>query len=419
MQSLTLKTTAVVGAALAYACGGTPASAEPLYQQLTTIAIPSDASNPNTPPIFNAFDISFFDPTTQLDYVADRSNAGIDIFSAKTDTFVGRIPGFVGQVIQNGTTVNSLSGPDGVLVVSQPGQHQLFGGDGDSTLKGFTIPATATNVAGYTSLSYSPLSTGGNHRVDEMAYSPATNQILAANNADTPTPFATLINATTGAKSAKIFVPGATGGIEQPVWDPTTGHFWVSIPQFNGAGPGGLAEIATDGTVTKTIDFGDTSVGMTVSTCSPAGLVRGGSGNLMVGCGNASQSILFNPTTGKIVKTFPQISGSDELWYDPTLHDFFITGANNPGGSVFGIVSDLTDTFLYNVATATGNAHSISVDPISGKVFIPVAGGAANTVCPNGCIEVFASVPEPSSLPLLFVGMAGLIGVAAVRRQSR
>jgi hypothetical protein len=401
MKTLTWAPKALVGLALIWGSAPTPSSASPVYSLLTTIAIPPTSSNTNPGQIFNSFDISFFDPATQLDYVADRSNAGIDIFSAKTNTYVGIVGGFAGQ-----QATTSVSGPDGVLVVSQPGVHDLFGGDGNSTLKAFNI------ATGYLPLSYSPVSTGGNHRVDEMAFSPLTNQILAANNADVPTPFATLVNVATGAASAKIIIPGATGGIEQPVWDPATGHFWVSIPQFNGSGPGGLAEIATDGTVTATIDFG----ALGITTCGPTGLARGGSGNLMVGCGNASQSILFNPVTGKIVQTFAEISGSDELWYDPASQDYFITGANNPGGPVFGIVSDVTGTFLQNVPTGPGNDHSIAVDPISGEVFVPLAGGAANTICPLGCIGVYAAVPEPPSLYLLLGAGVMALGVSRRRR---
>ena len=48
---------------------------------LTTIAIPASAQN-NQNGNFTAFDISFVDATTGLDYVADRSNAAVDVLAA-------------------------------------------------------------------------------------------------------------------------------------------------------------------------------------------------------------------------------------------------------------------------------------------------------------------------------------------------
>jgi hypothetical protein len=68
------------------------------------IAIPASQDN-SVGGKFVTYDISYFDPKTQLDYVADRSNASVDIFSAITDTFVGRIGGtghlFSGQQASN------------------------------------------------------------------------------------------------------------------------------------------------------------------------------------------------------------------------------------------------------------------------------------------------------------------------------
>src|ERR1700730_12211222 len=70
-------------------------------------------------------------------------------------------------------------------------------------------------------------------------------------------------------------------------------------------------------------------------------------------------------------------------------------------------------------ATSPGH-HSVSVDPISKEIFVPFAANAANTVCPAGCIAVFAdvatAVPEPSTWAMMLIGFLGL-GFAF--RQSR
>ncbi len=164
-----------------------PAVAGPMVTFDTFIPVPADAANVQPGGAFSSFDISFADPVTGNIFIADRSNAAVDIFSGSSNTFLGRATGFTGQ-----QATTSVSGPDGVLTVTSGGVTTLYGGDGNSTLKIFN----ATNPAAPTVLQ-APISTGGTTRVDEMAYSPSSHQVLAANNAETPA-YANLFQTTNG-----------------------------------------------------------------------------------------------------------------------------------------------------------------------------------------------------------------------------
>ncbi len=397
---------------LAIAAGS--AAAGPLYTLDTLIAVPAGPNN-SVGGNFATYDISFFDDSTQMYYVADRSNASVDVFSAVTDTFVTRIGTFAGQ-----KATNAVSGPDGVVVVNLPGQHQLWAGDGDSTLKGFDL------ANGNAPLANTPLATGtpADNRVDEMSFDPQNQRLLVANNAATPSPFATLVDTTNNTITHKIVfdgtngTPNATGGIEQSVWDPNSKHFYLSIPQIGASGPGGLAMIdPLTGQVTKVFDLA--SFGF--ASCSPAGLARGKGSQLLIGCSNASQSILFDPTAkggnGAVVASFAQVSGADMVWFDPKTGRFFVAARDNPGGPVLGIIDGIGDSFLENIPTTPGD-HSVAVDPVSGDVFMPFGGVAGNNECPNGCIAVFAPVPEPAQWPLI-LGFTAIGGLAWRRRRLR
>ena len=416
-----MQTIAQVGAAAAlFAVGVGSASAQPVnYTLQSLISIPQTAANVQPGGGFTSFDIGYFDPGSRNYFLADRSNASVDIISGSTLNVVGQVPGFTGQ-----RATTSVSGPDGVVAVTSGGVTTLYAGDGNSTLKVFNV----TNPAAPTSLG--TISTGGSFRVDEMAYSPLTHQVLAANNADSPA-FATLFNAPAGAPATiakgNISVPGAApgDGMEQPVWNPNTGSFFVSVPSFAGDLAGGVVEIKTDGSIGSTFRFAD----LGVASCSSTGLALGASGNLMVGCGNRNtQTLLFNPTgAGHIVKTFAQLSGNDEVWYDSASHNFFATGADAAGHRVFDVISDASGQLLQSVllpVSDLSNPHSIAVDPLTGDVFVPLAGNTStvggNTACAGGCVAVFAAaVPEPETLSLMAAGLALLAGWGRRRRGTR
>src|SRR5450631_3022241 len=67
-------------------------------------------------PIISA-DIAWVDPGTERYYLADRSNAGVDIINVETDFYEARVGGMVGVVAaQDGSMANNGPGPNGVLV---------------------------------------------------------------------------------------------------------------------------------------------------------------------------------------------------------------------------------------------------------------------------------------------------------------
>ena len=93
-KSLRVPTLGLAGVVAMAATAG-PAVADDLILQ-TFIPVPADAANVQPGGAFSSFDISFADPVTGNIFIADRSNASVDIFSGSSLTFLGRATGFTG-----------------------------------------------------------------------------------------------------------------------------------------------------------------------------------------------------------------------------------------------------------------------------------------------------------------------------------
>ncbi|TMG71419.1 MAG: hypothetical protein E6H75_16235, partial [Betaproteobacteria bacterium] len=121
---------ATSGAALA-ACMGPGAPTTTETKCLTAVQIPGHP--------LRSYDISWVNPHRAEYYLADRSNAGIDIIDTRSLTFKRTLGKglFVGVKLNAaGTAVNNdISGPDGVVTHGR----WLYAGDGDSTLKVFDL----------------------------------------------------------------------------------------------------------------------------------------------------------------------------------------------------------------------------------------------------------------------------------------
>lgn len=425
------------GGAVAAPCTGpgAPPAGSP-FVCTTAVAIPG---NPVT-----SFDISFFNPTRSEYYLADRSNTGIDIISTAggTPTFVKTIGGFVGCVVNSttNTCIASKSGPAGVAAHG----IWLYAGDGNSTLK--VIDLTTGKITG-------DLSTGGTTRVDEMALTTDGTLLLTANNAEDP-PYATLFkacgDATSGNCNTTVFskitvdtslIPAGLGlSIEQPAWDPSTKRFYVSVPQINypaGCTPtsteenpegtvpcqGGLLVIDPNGVAAGSTNYGpfNSSVNaglMAIGDCGPNGAAVGPpndslTNNLLLGCTPANMpsnigTFVINSTT-KNFATIGNITGSDEVWYNPGDNRYFTGSSANRadlGGPVLGVIDATTNLLIGTVPQGSGS-HSVAVDNIHNLIFVPQvvpknvngppgAGSGDSTgvsagICgtSNGCVAVY------------------------------
>jgi hypothetical protein len=356
-----------------------------------------DTIDVNSDKGLGAFDISYVDPKIGLYVLSDRTNASVDFFNPRDDTFIGRVGGFAGSL-----ATTSISGPDGVTIV---GDKEVWAGDGDSTVKVIDIASFQLVTS---------ISTGGKFRCDEMSWDSADHILAVANNADSP-PFVSFINTDTRTVVGKIVFDGTNGtpdatttGIEQSQWSPKTGLFYVSVPQIfpTDATQGGIAVIDPSSRSVTAV--------YPVSNCSPAGLSLGPDNQAIIGCSASfgsspnvlTQSLVIDLISGRVVAAIPEVGGSDEVWYDPASNHYYLAARNNADQTgtitpVLGTIDAKSNVFDGNVATST-SAHSVAADKVSHHVFVPIgfpAAGASDPTnpCPvvsKGCIAVYL----PSSI---------------------
>ncbi len=307
------------------------------------------------------FDISWVDSASAHYYLADRTNGSIDVVDTLTNTMVAQIGGFVGA-----TGKNSTSGPDGVVVTFST--RELWAGDGDSTVK--VVDLTANKIV-------ASISTGGKFRADEMAYDPKDNILMVANNADEP-PFGTLISVANRTVLKKITFTDSTNGAEQPVYDPATGMFYISVPATN-ASPGGEIDVVDPVAMAVTAKYG-------LKDCGPNGAALGPGNQLLAGCGNPHRSVIIDKTNGVVLADFSTVGGSDEVWFNPGDNRYYL------GESAFqnvGIIDAMSLTAIGEVQTGLG-AHSVAADLGNNHIFVPIA--SPDPACPTGCIAVYSTV---------------------------
>ena len=337
------------------------------------ISIPgfSDLSDPAHPHAAS-FDIGF--TSRGKYYFADRGptataygdcHGRVTVIDTQTDTLDDPICGFLGN------QGSGVSGPNGILVI--PAANELWGGDGDSTVK--VVDLTTKSIK-------NSINTGGKKRADEIAYDPTDDVILVANDSeDLPAmggtgQFLTLIDRGTGNMLGQIFYNGndaplATAGMEQPVFDENTGLFYQAVPATTD-NPGGEIDAIDPVTIKIVARFPTTD-------CIPHGLTLGPLNQLLLGCSDVVDPgaglQIMDDRNGNILAVIPQVAGADESWYNSGDRRYYVAASSCTvaicGGPVLAIIVADTGAFVENVPTTTG-AHSVATDARTNQTFIPV-----------------------------------------------
>jgi DNA-binding beta-propeller fold protein YncE len=347
--------------ATALALGASAQAAE--LKQVATIPVPGEK-------LMN-WDIGFIDAASGRYFLADQSNRSIDVFDTATAKFIGRVDGFIGRTIENGKPSRIKSGPAGVAASGET----AWAGDGDSTLK--TMDLKTMTIADTTA-------TGGRNRLDEMAFDPKDQVLIAVNDAEEP-PFATLFSAGRPPRIlARIPFPTATAGAEQPAYNPADGLFYVAIPEVDKQpDKGGVAVI--DPVKGLLVDM------LPNEKCRPNGLAFGPDENFVLGCTAKDQDgmppviLVVNARTRSTVARIPDIGGADMVAYSARSNQYYIGAAGMPGGGVLGVIDAAANKLVETIPLSGGGTpHSVAVDDKTGRVFVP---SSAEGGC--GCVLVF------------------------------
>jgi len=252
------------------------------------------------------------------------------------------------------------------------------------------------------------------------------------------------VDKTTGALTCGMNIPftaangvDATNGAEQPVWDPGTKKFYLSIPRI-GANPtnGGVIRISTTGTIETTFP---------ITFCSPAGLALGPNEDLLVGCntiwaedgslwtGNADrttftaapQLVILDAKTGTITANILGAGVGDEVWFNKGDDHYYAAASGSnlapnaitpprtdpmvapvltaQGAATLDVIDALSETLDQRVPTLNvpavlapapnphpaGTAHSVAADAGTNHVFVPIAANNAVPNCLTGCITIY------------------------------
>jgi hypothetical protein len=402
-----LTATGFAGALFAMAV--TPSAADEQFVPYQAVQLP-DAG------VLGAFDISFVDPASRTLAVAasrvvdSRGPFGTVVIVNTDNNVVTKElipdPPFAGAC--SFPARNTVTGPNGVIVIKKGSNAEVWAGDGPvltpagvahicSVTTGTPPNPVAGDIASPSTLKVLDLnsgatkaviSTGGNGRADELCYDSKSRVVLIANDQPFDS-FITFINADTYEVIQKIKFDGTdpngdnilANGIEQCIFNPKDGNFYINIPNTGAASlatplPGVALRISGKAPfhVEKIVADFSKAPWNTTGCTGGTGIALGPDQQLANSCG-----LIINFETGAVIANFESEGGADEIWFNPGDNHYFLADTTP---MLLGVIdagpppsADLTAT------TGTGS-HSVAADSVTNEVYVPIRGN--NAVTPAG-----------------------------------
>ena len=300
---------------------GTAPNAGLIYLQ--TIPIPnwatSGANQAN-------FDLFTFDPVSSVMYVADRVNHSVTAIDTHTNGVIGVIP------------VPGAPGTNGVLVI--PDLQQLVVTDGKTNVFVYDL-----RVPGMGPDQYTLPNIGGN--TDALDYDPLNGTVYVING--TAPSYMSGIDLVHKTIASQLKLPGAP---ELNRFNVNDGLIYQVITAFddNKNNSGVVAFDPVSNTIKATY---------LTPNCMGHGIDIDPVTNVaVVGCGTNQAQVMLDLSNGTILKTFPDVTGTDLLTFSPATRRFYI-GASGNQSTTTGCPQDTTKAFpIIGVIDAQGSRAS-------------------------------------------------------------
>jgi hypothetical protein len=402
-----LTATGFAGALLAVAV--MPAAADEQFIPYQAVQLPDSG-------VLGAFDISFVNPALRTLAVAasrvvdSRGPFGTVVIVNTDDNVVTKElipdPPFAGAC--SFPARNTVTGPNGVIVIKKGSNAEVWAGDGPvltaagkahicSVTTGTPPSPVAGDIASPSTVKVLDLnsgatkaviSTGGNGRADELCYDSKSGVVLIAN--DNPFDnFITFINAETYEVIQKIKFDGTdsngdnilANGIEQCIFNPKDGKFYINIPNTGAATlatplPGLTLRISGTAPfhVEKIVADFSKAPWNTTGCAGGTGIALGPDKQLANSCG-----LIINFDTGAIIANFESEGGADEIWFNPGDNHYFFADTTP---MLLGVI-DAGPAPSADLESVTGTgSHSVTADSVTNEVYVPIRGN--NAVTPAG-----------------------------------
>lgn len=316
-------------------------------------------------------------------YLADRSNASLDVFDTATNTLLAQVPGFTGTGGPNG--IARVTGTD-KLYVSDVDSVKVVSTANNTVVKSIPVADASGNLAGR--------SVGGG------CYDADDRIMMFVNPNDN---FATWFNTDNDTVIARLDFKDGDQGLGQCTYDTLTKSFLLNR-RYTTTNPGG----ELDAISAVSVKSGAPAITQrwTMAACIPTGIALGPNRDVAIACdssapGTTLTTLIMNRVNGVLVANVP-VGGADQIAFDVSTNRYYVAAHHWQSNGVVGAAGTTTyapvlgtidaSARVLVATTPTGNnAHAVAVDNLTSQVYLPYSATTGSTQFANGGLAVYST----------------------------